>query len=108
MQPSVSRGGVTAMSSRWAKTMLSEVITLLADNAWFDPSQAYDKTVHLTHGAAQSMLLGRGGSLSASSSSASGAASQSRPHAARKPPGAFPAWCQASWAMQSAGRSRFL
>ena len=41
--------------------MLNRVIGLLADEGWFDPSQRFDKTVYLTHGAAQTLLLSRDG-----------------------------------------------
>jgi hypothetical protein len=40
---------------------LNTVISILVDNGWFEPGRGYDKTVYLTHGAAQSMLLSRDG-----------------------------------------------
>lgn len=41
--------------------MLSTVISLLTERGWFDPARPYDKSIHLTHGTAQWMLLGRDG-----------------------------------------------
>lgn len=41
--------------------MLSKVIAALAQQGWFDTTRPYDKTVYLTHGAAQTLLLSRNG-----------------------------------------------
>lgn len=41
--------------------MLNKVIGLLAEHGWFDPSRPFEKTVYLTHGAAQTLLLSRDG-----------------------------------------------
>lgn len=41
--------------------MLNEVLETLAIQGWFDPGQDFEKTIFLTQGAAQSMLLSRRG-----------------------------------------------